>query len=79
MRLQAPPSIDLEDCWDEEFHLWTARPAGGRYIQGPGQIEMLWILNVHRTRLVIDAVWFPATTGEDRDELMRIVESVRIE
>jgi hypothetical protein len=79
MSLQVPRSINLDECWNTEYHLWTARPRGGRYVQGPGQIEKLWILNVDGTRLVIDAVFFPATTSEDRRVLMDIVESVRIE
>ena len=79
MRLQVPESIDLDRCWNTEFHLWTARPTGGRYVQGPGQIDMLWILDVDGTRLVIDAGYFPATSSEDREELMDVVQSVRIE
>jgi hypothetical protein len=79
MRLQVPGSIDLDRCWDTEFVLWSARPTGGRYVQGPGQIDMLWILDVDGTRLVIDAGYFPATSSEEREELMGIVESVRIE
>ena len=79
MKLQVPRSIRLDDCWNTEYHLWTARPSGGLYVQGPRQINMLWILDVDGTRLVIDAAYFPETTSADREELMDIVESVRIE
>jgi hypothetical protein len=79
MQLQVPRSIRLDECWNTEFHLWSARPYGGRYVQGPGQIDKLWILDVDGTPLVIDAAYFPETSSEDREELMDIVESVRIE
>ena len=79
MQLQVPPTIDFSDCWNSEFHSWTAVPSGGRYHQGPGQFDRLWILDVDGTRLVIDAAFFPATSRQDRAELRQIVGSVRIE
>ena len=79
MQLQVPPTIDFSDCFDSEFHSWTALPSGGRYHQGPSQFDRLWILDIDGVRLVIDAAFFPGTSREDRAELVQIVESVRIE
>ncbi|MEX1263408.1 MAG: hypothetical protein WEE66_05645 [Actinomycetota bacterium] len=79
MQLQVPPTIDFSDCWHSEFHSWTALPSGGRYHQGPGQYDRLWIVDVDGVRLVIRAAFFPKTSPEDRAELLQIVESVRIE
>jgi hypothetical protein len=36
-------------------------------------------LDVEGTRLVIDAAYFPETTSADREELMDMVESVRVD
>ena len=79
MQLQVPPTIEFSDCWHSEFHSCTALPSGGRYHQGPGQYDRLWIIDVDGVRLVIHAAFFPTTSPEDRAELLQIVESVRIE
>jgi hypothetical protein len=78
MRLQVSRSIDFIDCAGTQFRSWAAVPDGSRYHQGPGQIDLLWILDVDGTRLVIDMAYFPATSRKDRAELMEILESVQI-
>lgn len=57
------------------------RMAGGhrpnRYEQVPGQVDRLWVLDVHGQRLVVDTTYSPDTTHADRDELGHVVESLR--
>ncbi len=77
MTVQVPPNIRFQDCADSEYRSWTALPYGGRYHQGPGQIDELWILDVDGTRVVIEAAYFPETAPEHRRELRRVVESIR--
>ena len=77
--VQVPPDIDFSDCSHSEFHSWTNMPSGGRYHQGPGQIDRLWILDVDGDRLVVGASFFPETSPEDRAELWQIIDSVRID
>jgi hypothetical protein len=83
IQVQAPLSVDVDRCWDGKFLRWTTdpdlQPGGGRYNQGPGQFDRLWILDVEGVRLVVSASFYPETSAEDRAELWQIVESVRID
>jgi hypothetical protein len=57
---------------------WFATdPNGERYEQVAGQVDRLWVLNVHGQRLVLDATYAPDTTDADRAELASIVASLR--
>ncbi len=59
------------------FVSWVGNGMGERYQQLPGQVDRLWILDVSGQRLVVDATYGPDTTAVDRDELGRVVESLR--
>ena len=78
-----PGDIDFADCdpdSDEDyFDSWTDTDGGGRYQQGPGQVDRLWILDIDGARLVIDAFWMPAATSDEREQLLDVVESIRFE
>ena len=78
LRMRVPDDLDITQCWNGEFHFWSAIPIGGRYEQDAGRIDELWILDVDGRTLVIDAAYFPTTSATDRAELMAIVESVTI-
>jgi hypothetical protein len=79
MEARVPKDIDLDACWGGAYLSWTNSGSGGRYQQGPSQIDRLWILDVERARLVIGASWFPATSSGNRAELLRIAGSVDIQ
>jgi hypothetical protein len=65
-------------CDEKTFQSWTANGwASDRYEQAPGQVDMLWILNVHGERLVVDASYLPEATAAERAELDRVVHSIR--
>jgi hypothetical protein len=65
-------------CDEQTFQSWTANGwAGDRYEQAPGQVDMLWILNVHGERLVVDSSYLPEATAAERAELARVVHSIR--
>jgi hypothetical protein len=60
------------------FESWLARGnVGNRYQQVPGQVDRVWVLDVAGLRLVVDATYSPDTSADDRDELERIVNSLR--
>ena len=86
MELTVPPDLDFSECSNDKgprsyYISWPQRdpPGGGRYHQGPGQRDRLWILEVDGVRLVVDASYFPETSAADRAELWRIVRSVHVE
>jgi WD40-like Beta Propeller Repeat len=72
---------EFPSCDQGYFVSWDAPPSSafGRYHQGPGQVDELWILDVRGFRLVVDASYWRDTPTRDRAEIHRIVKSVRIE
>jgi hypothetical protein len=82
-----PADIDFTDCEADGgvhyFESWNGSVVGvhdgDRYQQGPGQVDRLWILDIGGSRLVIDAFYMPYATGEEREELETVVESIRFE
>ena len=78
LQWSVPTRIDLTHCDQGYFESWTAKGwSGDRYQQGPGQVDRIWILNVAGVRLVIDAAFMPRTSRANREELGRIVHSIR--
>jgi len=78
LRWSVPDKIDISSCGQGYFESWTGRGwASDRWQQGPGQVDRLWILDVHGKRLVIDANYLPSATRADRTELDRIVHSIK--
>jgi hypothetical protein len=73
-----PSKINFSRCGQGYFESWRGRGwATDRWQQGPGQVDRLWILDVEGHRLVIDANYMPSATRKQRDELERIVHSIK--
>jgi hypothetical protein len=72
---------EFSSCDQGYFVSWDETPSSSfeRYHQGPGQVDELWILDIHGFRLVIDATYWLNTPAQDLAEIHRIVSSVRIE
>ena len=47
----------------------------GRFHQGPGQVDELWILDVSGTIVILDAMYRPDTPAKPVEELRAITES----
>jgi hypothetical protein len=65
---------DLSRC-DQYPGLWN--DPGGRGIYGPGQVDLVWILDVDGQRLVVDAAYGPESSASDIDKLTSMVESLK--
>jgi len=63
--------IDIASCDEGEFRSWF-----GRYHQGPGQIDEVYILDVDGERQVLIAHHMPAASEADLAEQQAIVESI---
>lgn len=75
-----PTDIDFTSCDDSFFESWTGLGwSSDRYQQGPGQVDRLWILDIDGSRLVIDAMYMPGATEQDREELFAVVDSIRFQ
>ena len=73
-----PAGTTLTDCDGNEFRPWLDTDRGARYIL-PGQIDLLWIVDVDGVPLVIDAAIRSPRWAHVRDELLQMVESIRID
>lgn len=78
MERTAPAGITLANCHQGQFRTWLATDGGARWVQ-PGQNDLLWIIDVDDVPVVIDATLAAGTSAQDRSELVRIVESIRID
>ena len=76
--LMVPLNVTVTACDGGQYKSFTAANGGDRYNQGPGQHDLLDILDVNGKTLVIDRVFYPANTAADRAELQAIVDSIRI-
>ena len=74
IELTVPSDIDFADCDDGEFRSWD-----GRYHQGPGQVDQIYILDVAGQRLVIVTHFLPGTSEADLAERQAIVDSIQID
>jgi hypothetical protein len=75
LEVTAPTGRRFTDC--NSFDLWGNDGGGLRYLQGPGQVERLWILDVPGERLVIDASSTQGVTPSQEQQLRQIAESAR--
>ena len=48
-----------------------------RWQQGPGQVDMLWILDVDGDRITVAAAHGPAASREDIEELVSIATTAQ--
>ena len=72
--LQVPREIDFADCDGGEFSSWF-----GRSHQLPGQVDLVYVLDVDGRLLVIDESWMYLENTTDRAQLRAIVDSITIE
>jgi hypothetical protein len=70
VELSVPDGADFNDCPRGRFNSWP-----GRWQQGPGQIDMIWILDVEGERIVLNAMHGPSAPPEQVDELRMIVST----
>lgn len=77
--LVVPLGVVIANCDGGEYRSYTEAPPGGdRYNQGPGQHDLLDILDVNGQILVIKRSFYPANTAADLAELTAIFDSIRI-
>jgi len=73
--------VDFSKCdqsdRDTYYASWLMN-GGARNHQGQSQIDRLWILDIDHQRLLVNAAFFPYSSPQARQELRRIVNSIRI-
>lgn len=79
VELTVPRDLDFADCDNGEFRSWVQGGDSARFHQGPGQHDVVWIIDVDGTPLVINAAFFDATPSAVRAEIQAILDSIQIE
>jgi hypothetical protein len=78
MERRVPARTDITDCDAGQFRVYQYTE-GGWTVLTPGQLELLWVLDVDGVPLVIDAALEAGASAQVRAELQQMVESIRIE
>jgi hypothetical protein len=79
--LSVPADLDISTCDGGEFRSWTVWDVvdGANSHHASGQLDAVYLVDVDRRLLVIDASHMPATSPEDLAELESILASMIIE
>lgn len=70
VELSVPDDIDLDTCPGSQFRLWE-----GRWQEVPGQVDLLWILDVDGQRITVDASHAPGAGPQEVAELIDMVST----
>jgi hypothetical protein len=70
LELSVPNDIDISACPDQQFRLWP-----GRWQEHPGQVDMVWIVDVEGQRIIFDASHEPTASPAEVAELKDMVTS----
>ena len=81
VKMTVPADAVFADCDERQFRSWVGPggPDDARYHQGPGQHDDVYILDVDGLRLVIDALYYQASSAADRAELQQMLDTIQIE
>ena len=71
--------VHLYMCPFDQAQLWQTPTGSVRTMAGEEEMSTLWIVDVDGERLVVDATSYPETSDEDVDELLAVVDSIRIQ
>jgi hypothetical protein len=78
VELTTPAPAKLDRCDKAEFRVFTNSTGGPRYLNNPGEHDLLWLLELDGVPLVIDAPLAANASAQDRAELIQMVESIQI-
>jgi hypothetical protein len=81
MHRRVPARTDVSGCDGREggeFRVYLSPGFGSRLLRA-GQLQQLWILDLGGVPLVIEALTDASTSAQLRTELIKMVESIRIE
>lgn len=80
MVLTVPSDVRLVECDQSKYVVWAGQNGDPtRWVQGPGQILNLYILDVEGRRILIQTSHFPDASNDDLAELQQIFDSLQIE
>ena len=78
MERRVPARKNLSDCDEGELRVYLFSDGSPR-ADIPGQVTLVWVLDVDGVPLVIEASLEPGTSAQVRAEMVEMVESVQID
>ena len=81
MELSVPTDLDVGGCDDGVYRSWPAHEQAwrGNDDHVPGQVDVIYQVDVDRMPLIIDASYRPTSSEADRAELDAVLQSLSIE
>jgi len=73
-----PSVLDFSQCDADQLVLWESADGSVRYGLGPGEIDRLWVVDLHDAPVVIDATLPVLASPSDKAELQAVIDSVKI-
>lgn len=73
-----PTGLDLTQCDGGQLILWDAPNGDVRYALGPSEVNRIWVVDVDRGPIVIDAGLSLTASGSQKAELQAIIDSIAI-
>jgi hypothetical protein len=77
--LNVPDDVVFSDCDQGEFRTLVEGEDSARYHQDPGQIDLVWVLDVNGELVIIDIAYYEGTPESVLDEAGAIVESATLD
>jgi hypothetical protein len=77
--LHVPDDAVFSDCDQGEFRTLVEGPEAARFHQDPGQIDLLWVLDVNGELVIFDIAYHDGTPESILDEVAAIVESATLD
>ncbi len=78
LQILIPSTFDFSACDGGQLILWEATDGTVRAGLGPGEIDQLWVVDVHGELVVVDAALPLLASPSDTAELQAVVDSVHI-
>ena len=81
IELSVPPGLDIGSCDLGAFRPWAGRGSATdvNLQHVPGQTDVVYMVDVDRAPLVVDASYTPQTTESDLAELQAILASMTVD
>jgi hypothetical protein len=76
IELVTPAELDLATCDQGQFRSWTGVGGDVNSHHAPGQVDVVYLVDVDRRPLLIDASYQPGSTDENRSELEDVLASM---
>jgi hypothetical protein len=74
VEVSTPDDIDFEDCASAKFQVWT-----GRWLQQPGQLVRIWVIDLEPGLLLFESSLEPGATAAEVAEADAIMASMTID